>query len=97
MSVTESMDSVPSAETDGHTDMCVAARSQSGSDCMHERPPTPVPYCPWHEYDWTECCFCCVARRRELRRIDNELRTYWYRAGYDFADRGRINKQRRAS
>jgi hypothetical protein len=52
-------------------------------------------YCPWHEYEWTECCGCCLARRRELRRIDNQLRTYFSQKGFHFVDRGRLAYPRR--
>ena len=48
-----------------------------------------TPYCPLHEYDWTECCTCCTERRAELRHIDVDLRNYFASQGYFFTDRGR--------
>jgi len=47
-------------------------------------------YCPVHEFDWTECCGCCIARRAELKRIDQALHQYWYYEGYGWAVRGRM-------
>jgi hypothetical protein len=47
-------------------------------------------YCPAHEFDWTECCNCCIERRAELRRIDRDLRNYWGYWKYSFRDRGRF-------
>lgn len=49
-------------------------------------------YCPIHEFEtWQccNCCDCCALLKRELRRIDNNLRGYWHSKGYWFRDRGR--------
>ena len=46
-------------------------------------------YCPIHEFDWPKCCRCCVDKKEELRRIDNQLRVHWFRVGLSFEDRGR--------
>lgn len=45
-------------------------------------------YCPVHEYDFWQCCQCCVERGVELHRIDAALRAYWSREGWSFSDRG---------
>lgn len=49
-------------------------------------------YCPVHEFDWPDCCNCCIERRSELHRIDIALRRYWWFEGFSFRDRGRTDR-----
>lgn len=49
----------------------------------------PEAFCPVHEYAAQECCACCVTRRKKLRRVDLDLRSYWRGAGLSFKVRGR--------
>lgn len=41
-----------------------------------------VAYCPLHEWDTEECDEWCLPRRREMKRLDDELRKYWRHVGY---------------